>query len=406
MPFVSLLSVLQSSSSVVITLTIRFVFGGPFTGFVAIISPCNPSSTVSELTNQLRQTRATLVIAHYQVLDVARASVREAGNFPTYLTIILGDGDGVQYGHVTVRESDDAQPRKLEPGESRRKIAFLCASSGTTVFQENPNPCPSVTNIATHNRVNEEYASWRNKDTGLATHVWRYCPSIWRLGLGVPRNNIRPPTLGKTNGGDYFPALRLSNIKMLPVDLNEQLINLFPNAHIGQAYADEEVDRLNRVHWWCFHVVDSIQESPTAHCAGTNVPGELHIKSPAAALGYFGDEDATKETFVDGWVRTGDQVTIDENLEVVYVDRLKVRGFQVAPAELEGCILGHSMVADLQREVPLAFVIPTKDVSSTFQTDPHAISQVKASIMEKAKGRAGRRNSQEPKWEAFTPNTS
>lgn len=63
----------------------------------------------------------------------------------------------------------------------------------------------------------------------------------------------------------------------------------------------------------------------------------------------------------------------------------------MAPAELEGCILGHSMVADVcvvgmpdsfSGEVPLAFVIPTKDVSSTFQTDPHAISQVKASIME------------------------
>jgi acyl-coenzyme A synthetase/AMP-(fatty) acid ligase len=31
---------------------------------------------------------------------------------------------------------------------------------------------------------------------------------------------------------------------------------------------------------------------PDGTLCGYNVPGELHIKTPAAALGYFGDEDA------------------------------------------------------------------------------------------------------------------
>jgi hypothetical protein len=85
--------------------------------------------------------------------------VREAGISQRIL--ILGDGDGVHYGHVTVGNlmtrslgTSLTIGRKLEPGESRRKIAFLCASSGTTgkfscisfafifgfdqVFQENP----------------------------------------------------------------------------------------------------------------------------------------------------------------------------------------------------------------------------------------------------------------------------
>lgn len=33
----------------------------------------------------------------------------------------------------------------------------------------------------------------------------------------------------------------------------------------------------------------------------------------------------TKETFVDGWVHTGDEVVINDKLEVFVVDRLKVR---------------------------------------------------------------------------------
>jgi acyl-CoA synthetase (AMP-forming)/AMP-acid ligase II len=33
---------------------------------------------------------------------------------------------------------------------------------------------------------------------------------------------------------------------------------------------------------------------------------------------------STKETFVDGWLRTGDEVIVREDLEVFIVDRLKV----------------------------------------------------------------------------------
>jgi long-subunit acyl-CoA synthetase (AMP-forming) len=50
----------------------------------------------------------------------------------------------------------------------------------------------------------------------------------------------------------------------------------------------------------------------------------LILKSPSLALGYYGNEQATKETFVDGWLRTGDQARIDTDHEVWIVDRLKV----------------------------------------------------------------------------------
>ena len=35
-------------------------------------------------------------------------------------------------------------------------------------------------------------------------------------------------------------------------------------------------------------------------------PGELWVRGENVALGYLGNEKATRETFVDGWLRTGD----------------------------------------------------------------------------------------------------
>ena len=77
------------------------------------------------------------------------------------------------------------------------------------------------------------------------------------------------------------------------------------------------------------------------------------------------------------WVRTGDEAIIDANDDVFIVDRLKeimkVRGFQVAPAELEGHLLNNPFVSDVcvvgvpdeyNGEVPLAFVVPSAEANA------------------------------------------
>lgn len=48
--------------------------------------------------------------------------------------------------------------------------------------------------------------------------------------------------------------------------------------------------------------------------AGYNEPAELLLCTRGTALGYLGNEKATKETFLgDGWVKTGDVMKVDEN---------------------------------------------------------------------------------------------
>lgn len=73
---------------------------------------------------------------------------------------------------------------------------------------------------------------------------------------------------------------------------------------------------------------------------GPNESGELLVRGPQVMLGYHNNEKATQETITaDGWLRTGDIAHYDENQSFYITDRLKelikVKGFQVAPAELE-----------------------------------------------------------------------
>ena len=52
---------------------------------------------------------------------------------------------------------------------------------------------------------------------------------------------------------------------------------------------------------------------PDGSLAGPNETGELYIRSPGTALGYKGNDKATQETFIDGWLRTGDRMRVDED---------------------------------------------------------------------------------------------
>ena len=100
--------------------------------------------------------------------------------------------------------------------------------------------------------------------------------------------------------------------------------------------------------------------------------GELCIKGPQVMLGYLNNPEATARTIdADGWLRTGDIAAFDEDGQLFIRDRLKelikVKGFQVAPAELEAVLQTHPGVLDAavigiaddeSGEVPLAFVVP------------------------------------------------
>jgi acyl-CoA synthetase (AMP-forming)/AMP-acid ligase II len=84
---------------------------------------------------------------------------------------------------------------------------------------------------------------------------------------------------------------------------------------------------------------------PDGSLAGPNEAGEIHVRGGTMALGYKGNIKATQETFVDGWLRTGDQMWIDEDGVLFFGDRtkdtLKISGVQVSPVEIEDTLLAQ-----------------------------------------------------------------
>ncbi|MFL6204375.1 MAG: class I adenylate-forming enzyme family protein [Acidimicrobiales bacterium] len=77
--------------------------------------------------------------------------------------------------------------------------------------------------------------------------------------------------------------------------------------------------------------------------------GEIQARSPSLMKGYL-PEVANEDAFVDGWYRTGDVGWLEPEGWVHLTDRskemIKVKGFQVAPAEVEAVLHGHPSVVD------------------------------------------------------------
>jgi acyl-CoA synthetase (AMP-forming)/AMP-acid ligase II len=77
--------------------------------------------------------------------------------------------------------------------------------------------------------------------------------------------------------------------------------------------------------------------------------GEIQVRSDSVMAGYLPSE-ATAQAFTDGWYRTGDVGSLDADGWLRITDRakemIKVRGFQIAPAEIEAVLHGHAAVDD------------------------------------------------------------
>lgn len=88
--------------------------------------------------------------------------------------------------------------------------------------------------------------------------------------------------------------------------------------------------------------------------------GEIIVKGPNVMLGYYEDEEKTKETIVDGWFHTGDLGKIDENGYLYITGRCKSvivtkNGKNIYPEEVEyylndNPLISESLVLGIQKE--------------------------------------------------------
>ena len=103
--------------------------------------------------------------------------------------------------------------------------------------------------------------------------------------------------------------------------------------------------------------------------------GELRIRGPWVTKEYFKRPEANEEEFVDGWLKTGDVVTVDEDGYMQLVDRtkdvIKSGGEWISSVELENAIMAYDGVSEAAvvgvpherwQERPVAFIVVAEGV--------------------------------------------
>lgn len=145
-------------------------------------------------------------------------------------------------------------------------------------------------------------------------------------------------------------------------------MRMFPSAEFAQAYGQTELSPCATILESRFHRMGDGGKS-LLRSAGRAIPGvdvrivneamaeqpmgevgEIAVRSPGAMLGYWKQPELTRQTIVDGWLRTGDAGYMDENGFVYLVDRVKDMiisgGENVFSAEVENALAGHPAIAE------------------------------------------------------------
>nr|AMQ23610.1 4-coumarate:CoA ligase 2 [Silene littorea] len=179
----------------------------------------------------------------------------------------------------------------------------------------------------------------------------------------------------------------LSGAAPMGKELEDSVRAKLPNAKLGQGYGMTEAGPVLAM---CLAFAKEPMEVKSGSCGTVvrnaelkivdpdsglslprNQPGEICIRGAQIMKGYLNDPEATSNTIdKDGWLHTGDIGFVDNDDEIFIVDRLKelikYKGFQVAPAELEGMLINHpsiheaavvAMKDEAAGEVPVAFVV-------------------------------------------------
>ncbi|KAI8648249.1 hypothetical protein NCS57_01493000 [Fusarium keratoplasticum] len=349
------------------------------------------------------------------------------------------------------RNLPELQPLNWAPGQGARQVAFLSFSSGTSglpkaVKISHLNVISNIIQISQYNSVGR-HASGVSTLVSLGllpfSHIYglvvvahcglfsgdevivlpsfepqSFLSAIERFRIEVM--SVVPPILIQLlNKLDDCAKYDLSSIRIvytgaapLASETAEDVLKAFPKWRICQAYgltetatgvtATSELDisfgssgsLLPSVR---AKIVDAAGKEITEH--GT--PGELLVQSPSVALGYLNNEQATAETFVfhsDGrWMKTGDEALVRKSAEgnehFVIIDRIKelikVKGHQVAPAELEAHLLAHPFVSDCAviqvpndraGEAPKAFIVKALETSG--KQDDEVVASINKHVEE------------------------
>ena len=106
--------------------------------------------------------------------------------------------------------------------------------------------------------------------------------------------------------------------------------------------------------------------------------GEICVKGDCVMLGYLNNPEATTESIINGWFRTGDLGKLDEEGYLYIVDRIKDiiihKGINIYPREIEELLYTHpkintcAVIPEIDsnnNEIPIAYIILKDNESAT-----------------------------------------
>ncbi|KAJ9347561.1 hypothetical protein DTO027B9_9086 [Paecilomyces variotii] len=326
---------------------------------------------------------------------------------------------------------------KWSSGQGARQVAFLCYSSGTSglpkgVMISHRNVISNVLQIATYESDWRERLIEPGNQSAYTDIVLNLLPQSHIYGLVVichaaPFRGDQTIVLPRFDMKQFLSAIQdfcISSLFLVPPIIinmlrNKELCSKYDLSHVKGIFtgaaplgAETAADLQKQYPKWLIRQGYGLTETCTVVCSthpdhiflgssgcllpgvearivsadGKEVteydtPGELLIRSPSVVLGYLNNEKATKETFQNGWMHTGDEAVIrpspSKEEHVFIVDRIKelikVKGLQVAPAELEAHLLLHPAVSDCTviavpddaaGEVPKAFIVKSSSAGS------------------------------------------
>ena len=376
-----------------------------------VVSGANSTSTSSELAYQLRDANARFVVTIPQLLP----TVREAAiNVGAVTTIVLGEtSEAVNFASLLTC-SDDEPAAEFGPDS----LAALPYSSGTSGLPK--GVMLTHRNIVANVLQFTQAVEWPDTAVSLA-----FLPMFHIYGLTVVLLSgllagMTLVTVPRFEPEPFLKALqdyRVTHLAVVPPVL--QFLALHPlvksydlsflevvgcgaaplgtafehkaaerlKCNVGQGYGMTESSGVIAISYPDrFRLGSSGQLLPGTEARVINpdtgadlergVPGEIWFRGPQAFKGYLNNPEMTRDTITtDGWVRTGDVGYIDDDGYLFITDRLKelikVKGFQVAPAELEALLYTHPLVADAavlgraderDGERPVAYIVPRSEL--------------------------------------------
>jgi long-chain acyl-CoA synthetase len=161
-----------------------------------------------------------------------------------------------------------------------------------------------------------------------------------------------------------------------------RIMEAFPTARVGNGFGLTETSSLTSFlpHEEAADHADSVGFAMPVCDLAIDEPdpdtgvGELLVRAPNVVQGYWNKEEATAETFVDGWLHTGDLGRVDDDGLLYIVDRKKDMinrgGENVYSIEVESALAGAPGVAeaaalgvpdDMMGEKVGAVIVPAAD---------------------------------------------